>query len=204
MTDDFATGIDLLSALAAGKQRGRSESSNDDSGSADVDDMRFRGPVSSYAVAPRPAMRRQQSDNTSSLRRSTFSDQSQRVPKAPHSDSDSDSNSNNGNGSSRDGSAAAPPIGSAAKASAEAKARARRPVSGNKRARSALSPWEKLLHNLMQQAHHNDLEPSYCTVVSLEAPAAHALRMLAESFLRRRWEQAIAAATHVRKHEFST
>ena len=35
-------------------------------------------------------------------------------------------------------------------------------------------------------------------MVTTEPVAAHALRMLAESFVRRRWEQAIAAATHVR------
>jgi hypothetical protein len=35
-------------------------------------------------------------------------------------------------------------------------------------------------------------------LVTTEPVAAHALRMLAESFVRRRWEQAIAAATHVR------
>ena len=163
MADDFTTGIDLLTALAAGKQRERSESSNDDSGSADVNERRSHGPVSDP------------------------------VARAPDRDSDT----------SRDRSAAAPPIGSSTKARAEAQPRVRRPASGNKRARSVLSPWDSLLHNLLQQAHHND-EPSYRTVMTLEAPAAHALQMLAESFLRRRWEQAIAAATHVRNHEFSS
>jgi hypothetical protein len=63
------------------------------------------------------------------------------------------------------------------------------------------------LHNLLQHAHHHhdlDLqassssEPAVRMSLTFDGSAAHALRILAESFLRRRWEQAIAAATHVR------
>lgn len=187
LTADFVTGIDLLTALAAGNQRDSCDSLESDSGVACGSNGgmidRLRG------AAARPQIGDEQSEDTQRNHRSN-------IPV----------DAKLGNATKPPGAETCAPA-SAGRARIGPEFRKHQSVCDKPRTRSESSPWDNLVKNLLQQAQHDDLESSVLgspqlasrtTSLKVEPPAAHALRMLAESFLRRRWEQAIAAATHVR------